>query len=267
MEEKQFKYSPEDLVARELEREIDIKNNSGLFSKYDFPSIMKKIKMLGDPHKRAMFYTKLNRYPEIKGDSRRIDCLSILAEKAIKDEKVCSTRDPLTGLPNRAHINEVLKRQYGLIKRKLDYSFSVAMMDIDNFKRVNDAYGHSAGDDVLKRMSRFLSEVVRSTDVVGRYGGEEFLAIFPDTGLEGALIAADKIRRGVESMKIETKDNRGERMPLSITNSIGVATNNSLSIYEEDIIRKADSALYHAKNSGKNRVAFFEQRRLENYLV
>jgi diguanylate cyclase (GGDEF)-like protein len=130
-------------------------------------------------------------------------------------------------------------------------NLSVIMMDIDSFKHVNDTYGHTVGDDVLVKLALKLKEISRESDVVCRFGGEEFIILLPVTDVEGAMILAEKIREECSLLRIVS--DKGE--VFFFTLSLGVSQVD----YEHDVdikiaINKADKALYNAKNSGKNQV-------------
>jgi polar amino acid transport system substrate-binding protein len=154
-----------------------------------------------------------------------------------------SVTDKLTGIYNRLKLDEMLmhkKNVYDRYKRV----FSVIMFDIDDFKKVNDNYGHQVGDDVLKKISSIAELNKRKSDILGRWGGEEFLIICPDTNLQGALALAEKIREEIEKYDFGIK---------TLTASFGVSEyseNDSI----EKLIKRADDALYKAKKEGKNRV-------------
>jgi diguanylate cyclase (GGDEF)-like protein len=130
---------------------------------------------------------------------------------------------------------------------------SVIMLDIDHFKNINDNYGHPSGDMVLRHVSDILKVSVRKSDFLGRYGGEEFVIILPETGPDDALQVAEKIRRTIESSPIKINAD----VTLNITLSAGVSGSNAAkqSILLQDILKWADDALYQAKRSGRNRVA------------
>jgi diguanylate cyclase (GGDEF)-like protein len=152
-----------------------------------------------------------------------------------------SNKDGLTGLFNHRYLCQKLMEIYNT---KTDISYSVAMFDLDNFKKVNDTYGHKTGDLILQETARIMKENTRGSDTVGRYGGEEFLIIFYNTVLEDAYFVCEKIREKIEK---EIEENTG----IKITISGGVA---EFSQETEDIIKVADELMYKAKNSGKNRI-------------
>lgn len=164
-----------------------------------------------------------------------------------------ATYESLTGLLRREAILEALDRELDRARR-YDRPLTVGMADLDHFKEVNDRYGHLAGDGLLKRVAQVLTSGLRSSDSVGRYGGEEFLLVLPETGLVGARVVADKLRRLVEEVRTPMED--GEQ--ASVTVSIGLASLEAAGLPPEptarDLIRLADQALYRAKEDGRNRI-------------
>jgi two-component system cell cycle response regulator len=161
-----------------------------------------------------------------------------------------SIRDGLTDLYNHRHSMETLSNEFARIGR-YESSVSVLMVDIDHFKLVNDSHGHQAGDVVLRDVARLLVGGLRSVDIVGRYGGEEFLAVLPQTGYAEALATAERLRRRIE----EHSFHAGEA-PLEISVSIGVATYPGAGVKSaSELIHVCDQALYRAKEAGRNRVA------------
>ncbi len=160
-----------------------------------------------------------------------------------------ATVDTLTGLANRKRLMEMFALH---IKRYARHQtpFSILMADLDQFKQVNDRYGHLAGDAVLASVGKLLKEILRSIDTAGRYGGEEFLIILDDTKEQEAQQTAERIRKAIEQFEVIAD---GKAIKVSI--SIGVATiNNSIDMKDGRLIGKADKALYEAKRSGRNRV-------------
>lgn len=171
--------------------------------------------------------------------------------RAANAELVRLTRtDPLTGVGNRRHFDLVLEDEF-LRSRRYDRPFSVCMVDLDHFKRVNDLYGHAAGDAVLVAVARVCKSALRRCDTVARFGGEEFALILPETPAEGAWLAVDRLRQAIARESIP----HGEST-LSITASVGVATfPHALVNHAADLTALADAALYDAKRSGRNCVA------------
>jgi diguanylate cyclase (GGDEF)-like protein len=160
--------------------------------------------------------------------------------------------DPLTGIYNHRHFVHLLGVEMGRAHR---YSRTLAliMIDVDNFKKVNDTLGHPIGDRVLRGISRILTEGLRRSDVLARYGGEEFAVILQETDRESARSVAEKLCRDIEE-KASFPDGRNGQVRATI--SLGAAFFPLDAGNEEDLILRADQALYRAKSSGKNRVSF-----------
>ena len=168
-----------------------------------------------------------------------------LRESAEKSREL-ALKDALTGIWNRQAMNEDLEREFTRWQR-YQKPLSLVMWDIDFFKKVNDNYGHAAGDKVLKTIARIFMQATRDADFIARFGGEEFIGIFPETRLEDALTLANKIRE-----KIATSNFHYENNPVPITASAGLATfrpNDTI----EDVFKRADAALYRSKEAGRNR--------------
>jgi two-component system cell cycle response regulator len=159
--------------------------------------------------------------------------------------ELMAVTDGLTGLYNHRFIFERLEEEIAKVSR-YGRPLSVIMLDIDNFKRVNDTFGHRVGDEVIQSVAHAIIANTRKSDVVGRYGGEEFLILLPETDLSAAKVVAEKIRSTVAQLRFETKE-------LAITISAGVAQAQKDESYEA-LVNKADTNLYQAKRSGKNRV-------------
>lgn len=160
-----------------------------------------------------------------------------------------SQTDPLTRLCNRRSLTEMLENELSRCNRNI-VPCSLIMCDIDHFKRVNDEYGHQAGDEVLVAVAELLREHLRPYDLAARYGGEEFCLVLPETNLTHAAEVAERIRKRIEGCKFT-----GNLARLKLTVSLGVASASGRSEQpEDDLIRRADEALYLAKNNGRNRV-------------
>lgn len=176
--------------------------------------------------------------------------IAITLDNALTHEKVerLSIADGLTGLYNRRFLSERLDEEYSKAVR-YEMPLSLLIMDVDFFKRVNDAFGHQVGDNALIAVAKVLRASVRESDLVGRYGGEEFVILLPHTSLEMALSVAEKIRQTVSETPIEGMgDNR-------LTISIGAAGLPDIKVAGmEELVRKADEALYRAKEGGRNQV-------------
>jgi len=159
--------------------------------------------------------------------------------------------DALTGIANRFHFNETAPILLGLCRRH-GHPISALMVDIDHFKKINDEYGHIEGDNVIRHVVGCMRSKLRSTDLLARYGGEEFVVILPETPMQGAMDAAEMIRRKIS----ETSLDMGHDRFIAVTVSVGVAGYNGLpdEIGLEEMLRSADDALYKAKETGRNRV-------------
>jgi diguanylate cyclase (GGDEF)-like protein len=159
--------------------------------------------------------------------------------------------DPLTGVANRSALDTTLRREIGLAQRHR-LPLSVLVLDIDKFKRINDNHGHAAGDAVLKTLARGVEACIRTTDVLARFGGEEFVVILPGTDSAGAQLLASRIRHAVEALRCDVDGIRGP-VALHITVSIGVASLDNAENAEQ-LLQRADHAMYAAKHLGGNRV-------------
>ena len=172
-------------------------------------------------------------------------------QQAMADKEkleILATFDSLTGLYNRRAILGKLHELINLANRYKE-DFSLSMLDIDHFKRVNDRYGHLTGDEVLEKIAALIRRNIRDTDIVGRYGGEEFIIILPKTNLSSAWVVAERLRTIIE--KTEMKDSAG--------NVFAITVSQGLAGWERDedatsLISRADEALYKAKEKGRNRV-------------
>ena len=153
--------------------------------------------------------------------------------------------DALTGLANRSAIDKTLRSEFARARRH-GHELSLMMCDLDRFKRVNDQHGHATGDRVLVAFCEVIRKLVRLSDFAGRYGGEEFLLILPDTDLHGAILFAERLRAGFEAAR---------PCELQVTVSIGVASMSGKPRNEPgELMLQADNALYEAKRAGRNRV-------------
>jgi diguanylate cyclase (GGDEF)-like protein len=159
-----------------------------------------------------------------------------------------STRDPLTGLNNRRSALEELQSRFDLSRRH-DRPLAVIMCDLDFFKRINDTLGHGAGDLVLQEFGQRVKNSLRTTDMAGRIGGEEFLLILPETDMEGALLLAERVRAATGGTPFQLAANT-----MEVTCSLGVAQRTPEDRDGGALLARADGALYSAKRGGRNRV-------------
>lgn len=180
------------------------------------------------------------------GDAVKLALTNIQLREKLQSE---ATRDPLTNLFNRRYLNETLSREIHRIIREKN-ALCFAMLDLDHFKKLNDTYGHEAGDETLKYIANLLMNLVRESDIVCRFGGEEFSLIFINTTLDKILPLLEHIRQEIEHAKIYFQN----ELLHPITASIGVAQAPEQGETVHDIIRAADIALYSAKHAGRNRV-------------
>lgn len=156
--------------------------------------------------------------------------------------------DDLTGLSNRRDMQHRLNMEYSRYQRS-GHHFSIALIDLDLFKRINDDYGHDAGDDVLRRFAALMQGIIRQTDVAARWGGEEFLILLPDTSLLQALTLAERLRSEVASTGFTFG---GQPLPITISAGIcSIAKAGSI----DELLKQADIHLYSAKEDGRNRIA------------
>ncbi len=183
-----------------------------------------------------------------------IDLLNKLHDMLIEHQHCF---DALTGAINRKSISLLLEQSFESVKR-YDLTFSVAMVDADHFKQINDNYGHMVGDQVLKQISMFLRQSLRKTDCVGRYGGEEFIILLPETEENAAYKVLEQCRESLSQHDIDTGNGN-----INVTVSIGVT---QLHVDDDDAwqaVKRADFALYRAKESGRNQVVIAASEQTE----
>ena len=158
--------------------------------------------------------------------------------------------DELTGLSNRRHFMEMLAAELSRYSRT-KIPFSIAMADIDHFKKINDTYGHDVGDDAIVKLADIMRDKLRTHDIIGRLGGEEFGIIFPNTELPGAVLACEKLAALIRSESIKSGD-----ADVSFTVSFGVAQMDGKTDGVGGLMKLADELLYKSKNGGRDRVSF-----------
>jgi diguanylate cyclase (GGDEF)-like protein len=166
--------------------------------------------------------------------------------------------DELTGLSNQRRFTELLGKELGRAKR-FGHKLSLLMLDLDDFKAINDTYGHLQGDDVLRAVGKAVSEESREVDEPARYGGEEFVVALPETDIDGAVEFAERVRLSIESLEVRLRGGSGS---TSVSASIGVAGLDDKIEDPEALIAAADEALYEAKAAGKNRTRVAGRKRL-----
>ncbi|PKL91574.1 MAG: hypothetical protein CVV21_06000 [Candidatus Goldiibacteriota bacterium HGW-Goldbacteria-1] len=191
-------------------------------------------------------------------DARLLNYLGDLCTNAVQNAMLytktreLATKDGLTGLFIRRHFMEKLDEEFKRAK-ELNETFSYLMIDIDHFKECNDTHGHTFGDKVLRLLGEFLKENLRDVDIIGRYGGEEFAIVLPNTNLNGARFVAERIRGNFEKLIINVNETEKTRLTLS---GGGMEFNNRCKLGE--MVNNADKALYYSKENGRNRITFWE---------
>ncbi|MDQ7073103.1 MAG: GGDEF domain-containing protein [Gammaproteobacteria bacterium] len=195
---------------------------------------------------RAQFEQSQKQIQALNTRLKAMEEESILLRESASKSRELALKDALTGIWNRQALNENIEKEF-IRWQRYQKPLSLVVWDVDFFKKVNDTYGHAAGDKVLKTIARLFMQATREADFIARFGGEEFVGIFPETRLEDALSLANKIREKIQNSKFHY-----EHKPVPITASAGLATfrpNDTV----EDVFKRADAALYRAKESGRNR--------------
>jgi len=187
--------------------------------------------------------------PDVPAEGFILILQDITERRRMEDElRWLATTDALTGLPNRRHFLDLAQSERQRAVRH-GHELSLLMVDVDYFKSINDTYGHGVGDEVLRALAGMISDSLREEELVGRLGGEEFAVLLPETGLEGALDAAGRLREQVSRAPVAT--GQGD---LNVTVSIGVSDWREAEEPVESLLIRADEALYAAKNEGRDRV-------------
>ncbi|MYN45126.1 diguanylate cyclase [Pseudoduganella sp. FT93W] len=162
-----------------------------------------------------------------------------------------ATTDPLTGIGNRRRMTEQINRELDR-GRRFGHPLSLLMADIDHFKNVNDQYGHEAGDRVIVAVAKALADGVRNIDMASRFGGEEFVLLMPETSIEVATSAAERLRQEIAAL--EVKGDKGESIHFTISIGVAMAPPDNTTDTPSTLVSRADKALYQAKDAGRNRV-------------
>ncbi len=170
-----------------------------------------------------------------------------------KELKILATTDPLTGVRNRRSFVQAFEQEFSRSKRH-NRHLALLMMDIDHFKNINDSYGHDLGDKVLKYLAEESLGILRDFDLFGRWGGDEFIVLFPETDIRQAAAVAERLRSSLTRLKLN--GDNGDSVKFTV--SIGLAAATDINIQLDDVIKNADEALYRAKAQGRNRVVASE---------
>lgn len=184
-------------------------------------------------------------------DATDVAISQILLKQALVSLSESNNRDGLTGIFNRRYLEQRLSTEFDRVKR-YGGEFSFIMFDLDYFKKVNDTYGHLGGDEVLCSVANEVSKLLRTSDIVGRYGGEEFGIILPATELEGARVFAERLRQSIAEAPVAYKDSS-----IAVSVSMGLIQYSSATPTYESMINGADMALYASKKGGRNRVTCY----------
>ena len=171
--------------------------------------------------------------------------------KRIYHLEIENITDPLMGIHNRRHLTRILEEEFSKAER-YTLPFSILMLDIDHFKQINDTYGHDVGDMVLINLGKTIQGLIRETDCVARYGGEEIMVVCPLTDAEHAVELAERLRQEIEASIIVPNDAKNEIPEVRITVSIGVSEYTPDIASASELVKRADMALYRAKDEGRN---------------
>ncbi len=246
-EDKEKVFRTWELAAKE-EREISIECR---IIRPDKNSVWVQLRsrFLFDDHGKITFGT-LENISERKAEQEKKELLIQELLDLKKKLEISARTDPLTDLPNRRGLAEKLEYERVRFDRSKS-PFTIIMGDIDQFKDINDTFGHDAGDHILTGIARMLKDNSRKQDIVSRWGGEEFIILLPETDLRNGAILAEKLRFKIES---EVFVYQGTKIPVTL--SFGLSVYNKKGLKTDDVIKEADQCLYQAKNSGRNKVVF-----------
>jgi diguanylate cyclase (GGDEF)-like protein/PAS domain S-box-containing protein len=193
---------------------------------------------------------------ELRHTKEKLEAANLELQLAFEHEQHLAHTDGLTGVNNRRYLFELAGHEFDVAMR-YQQPLSVIMFDLDHFKQINDTFGHSIGDQMLKDVIRTAHTQLRDVDLIGRYGGEEFVVILPVTSAQQAFLLAERIRSNVATLRVETK-----KSPAAVTLSIGIAEiiHAPQDVSVENVIHRADEAMYAAKKAGRNRTVIFDMK-------
>jgi diguanylate cyclase (GGDEF)-like protein len=183
------------------------------------------------------------------GEGIKLSLSNLRLREILRDQ---ATHDPLTGLFNRRYLNDTLPRELNHTRRRKTQT-SIAMLDIDHFKRFNDTYGHDAGDVMLRELGRVLRENLRKSDIACRFGGEEFVLVLLDSPLEASRLLLEKICTCVKALQIRY----GEKLLGTMTLSVGIVEAPEDEMTVDELLNAADKAMYAAKRAGRDCIVAF----------
>ncbi len=268
--EKMLGYSGDELLQEDVHQQIHRQKQDGTHCSREDCVIQKCLEDGETRHQEDWFTTKqgsgipvLLTVAPVFSQGRQEGVVVVFSDiserqRLEQELRTQATTDALTGLPNRRQFLNDLERELSLIKRHPQMNTALLMLDLDHFKAINDKYGHSTGDEVLKHFSRQLIQVSRRSDKLGRLGGEEFCLLLPGTNAEQACQMADRLRLRIADGSVQVGD-----ATLRYTVSIGVSMLQQSDKNVDIPLARADAALYRAKDAGRNRVACARDSELE----
>lgn len=247
-----------EIVREMVENDQHILNSEEFKTKHILPIIFNG-KLLGG----LCFYNKEEcDYSEFKFYKTMVDELTLLLRMRYlySESEYLSVTDGLTGLYNRRHFESSIEREFLRVKR-YRADLSLAMIDIDHFKNINDTYGHQFGDVVLKEISNIIFDSFRKTDMIYRYGGEEIAVILTETPLDNATIPLERLREKISQREFTYND-----QTINVTVSMGVSNYTTETKTQHELVKCADNALYKAKQDGRNKLVAFTHEQFNNVL-
>jgi len=222
-------------------------------------TIVPMLNKQGKPHQYIAIRTEITERKrteeELRNTKEQLQAANTELQLAFRHEQQLAHIDDLTGVNNRRYLFELTGHEFDVAKR-YQQPLSVIMFDLDHFKQVNDNFGHATGDKMLKLVIQAARAQLRDVDLIGRYGGEEFVIVLPVTKAQQAYLLAERIRTNVEALHVDT-----DTSPATVTLSIGIAEIIHAPQDEsvDELIHRADEAMYAAKQAGRNRTIIFGQ--------